>query len=402
MGAVPVGAEAFPVNCSPLEADPTAVYEYHLEGDGWDDTDATGVSFEDQVRAPLADWESVRGLTGAPLVDIQETEQDGVEIIIGEIEDHPPGEPIRPSGRLAQVDCEADRVIVNRYALDGVAAESPFNPPDDYYDFPGLMGPALRHEFGHMMGLNHSGFSDSLLDARHPAMGSCYTQIPPVGTWDLRDSEVSHDDAAALHQRLSPPGWENVVGRHAWWLAVNPGFEAPVAAAGWNGLSVSYGIGSTNSHQGQRHLEVTPSGSGEVHKLYQWASVAFAEQDSDSIESVYLSAFAFARSLGGSQEVALHVLVKPVVYSANEASCHDNTTRTFQNVRLSVGPAMQVSDGSFTVGSAWTSWGTAPGSIDNSAGKGAYDVAFVVMPEHGGPGIALDDAGTRIASDWAL
>lgn len=270
VSAAPVAAESFDDACEPFPDGQTTVVEYHFSGDHWDLADSTGVAFEDQVRAALTQWESIRNLDGVPIVDIQETESDGVTLVIQEFWDVK-AEPDVPMDKLAGVSMVNDEceplIGFNYFRMDGIEDPDPEdpNPADEFFSRPGLIGPVAGHELGHWMGLDHTGAFDSVYETKLPRMGMCYSLST---LYDLRDSEVSLDDSTAMLQRYGfpKPEAENFGGD---WLSPNPGFEASTALAGRFGFNASYGIESTGNRHGSRHLRVEPSGSANVHKVYQ-------------------------------------------------------------------------------------------------------------------------------------
>jgi hypothetical protein len=263
-----------------------------------------------------------------------------------------------------------------------------------------LIGPVAGHELGHWMGLDHTGAFDSVYETKLPRMGMCYSLST---LYDLRDSEVSLDDSTAMLQRYGfpKPEAENFGGD---WLSPNPGFEASTALAGWFGFNASYGIESTGNRHGSRHLRVEPSGSANVHKVYQWSSVAIGEQDGDPVVGEPVAGFAGLRSGSGTRVVDLRLFARDVSYTDDFPPGADGCswpTGTYQNTRESVSALYQLTAVEALVGTEWSEAVVGYASVDNvSHSVGAFDLAFFVELDGPGGVVHVDDAGATVGGIW--
>lgn len=194
-----------------------------------------------------------------------------------------------------------------------------------------------RHEFGHLLGLMHTGEEDSH-DDEVASMVSCLA-------FGDQSMVLSQDDEEALFHKQE--------GAFPNPMMANRGFEYD-ATTFWGNTGGSWWIHDAGNQSGDHHLRWTPTSSSKY--LYQTASFDTGE-DHDVGAAAYFKKF--LSSATGS--VTIETYSREVTYATYTNQCSGGNpwiSGTYQNDRTSEGSWVLEDSAAFTPTTSWANGST--------------------------------------------
>ncbi len=156
------GGEGASVCPAAVSTGGTQVYNYWIDDEPEWDLPAPGTSgtFRDLVHSAVSEWEGVLQPNGQPFVDFQDSGEAHAGFLLtwGVL-------PIETFA--ATIDPPCGGLALNRDRLPNLGSEPGLGVVS------GLAKSVIRHEVGHMLGMEHTGMFDSWPESLHPTMSTC-------------------------------------------------------------------------------------------------------------------------------------------------------------------------------------------------------------------------------------
>ena len=415
--AYPVG-EGASVCPAATSSGGTQAYSYWIDDEPEWDQSAPGYdgTFRDLAHAAMSEWEGVLQPNGQPFVDFQDSgsAQAGFKLL---------WDGFDPGVLAVNIDPPCGGLALNRARLYNTGSEPGLGV------IPGLAKSVIRHEVGHLLGLDHSGMFDSWPESLHPTMSTC-------AKWAV-DSEValnaltnnpslfsmSGDDRGQLQYSRSGTHHEPLVDQWFADASSDVGFErpGPIPWFVWNsGMSRL----STGGFAGPKHIQYTPL-SFTNQKFWSVVNVV----PSTNSTPLHISVRAKARKVSATDQkfMTVEVPFRAVTYRARQVgppealptSCSYSAGRPTvplglnQNVRITVGPWTNANPRVTPMATKdWTELGAVNGGTAGASGfvsmdfpghTSAYDFGVVVrsavMDSAGQPApVLLDDVSLLLGA----
>jgi len=249
----PVAAFPFDRGCPALAGSAPVTYSWKFAGAGWTTLDSAGVEFGAQARDGIRDWETARLTNGVRPID---TPESGSGVITISLVD------MGITGIAHTPNCTNIEVNNNPAVFPAT------------FQTPGFMKAVVRHEFGHILGIAHTGTTDNYISGEWPAMATCpkWQVNPPNPNFSLASLKFVQDDDAVAHRMFEPrvpimslPGGANDLWN---WGGGNPGFEHSTTLKHWYFNQATFSTSSTGGANGPKFVKYRPTNVNS-QKMYQ-------------------------------------------------------------------------------------------------------------------------------------